>query len=300
MKIKMIVLVVITSLIFNIGLVIAESNLPTNLKDAVKKANDDLGHKYYDVNRVNKDVWKKYGVLVYGDTYGDRDSKGEPRYLGKNPLGEPFPNYKRKMDGYDGGYLDDRNWIDEPWLDNDVSNKVGHISDTNYDYNEEYRKNFVEGMEVAYPDIFKGKDKEWEKYFHVLSPPTDHTWGMARMWHKKVDGSIWYLTVPLAPNILPRFEMSIARNPNVKVYCQPDLIEQGKTFTPNGFISNPNSDKVLVEYKLSVNGTTLTSGDSTIVANDKISVSGSYSTSNNKAGDILKSKLWAKQRVIAE
>lgn len=47
-----------------------------------------------------------------------------------------------------------------------------------------------------------GEDRlaaELAKYVHVLDPPTNHSFGMGRMFHQLLDGRVFYLTIPLFP-----------------------------------------------------------------------------------------------------
>lgn len=101
--------------------IFAEDKAPVTVEEAVKKANEEIASmdgdpNYYDASKVNEEVWKKYGVLVYGSKHGDK--KGDmSRYVGYTPDGVPFGNPVFPLDSWAGGTYDDRNWIESPWKD---------------------------------------------------------------------------------------------------------------------------------------------------------------------------------------
>lgn len=183
-----------------IGLALILSSIPTyaeiiytprTVEEAVQSANEQIGYEYYEVDKVNRQVWEKYGALVYDKPSGDK--KGEEyRYLGKTPLGEPYTNYRFPHDDWAGGYLEDREWIETPWkiLDN--------VEPNPFNNNPSYEVAIEEGLKTVYGDYFKGTKTDWYKYMQILQPPTDFTPGMGRMWHQGKTG-IWYITVPIAP-----------------------------------------------------------------------------------------------------
>lgn len=171
------------------------ANKPTTLKEAVKIANEEIGYPYYDLSKVNESVWKDTGALVYGKPHGQVVKK-EYRYLGYTPEGEPFTNYRFPHDDWAGGYLDDRVWILEPWRQLFISG----ATENPFNNNIYYEQNIKEGLKTYYKSAFKDTFVDWHKYIHILQPPTMHTWGMGRMWHKSDNtGKIWYITVPIAP-----------------------------------------------------------------------------------------------------
>jgi len=199
---------------------------PTNLQEAVTSANQELNSKYFtETNIDDKPInWVKiggiqnvsigsandtYGALVYGDPHGSTSTESESlgpsnssgeiqyRYLGYTKKGEDYTNPAYPHDAWAGGYLEDRNWIKEPW------NNIDSAILTPFDGDTKYLTNIQKGISLYYSDISLGGSSpywtNWSSYCHILCPPTEFTWGMGRMWHQRSDGSIWYITVPLTP-----------------------------------------------------------------------------------------------------
>lgn len=197
---RIIVLLLVLTFLLSSLTVFAESNhLPQpeeSVEEAIKRANEELGYDYYDLSKVNKEVYEKYGVLVYGSPSGDKDSNGEYRYLGTMPDGTEYTNYNRMHDDWAGGVLDTRNWIKDPWNDPNISG----ASKSPFNNNPEWNDAMIAGLKYAYGDgITSGAIGDWTKYVQILQPPTDGTWGMGRMWHVTSAGKIWYITFPITP-----------------------------------------------------------------------------------------------------
>lgn len=190
---------------------------PGSLPEAVTMANQELGNEYFtQTNSADKPIkWVKitgissvlignsdntYGALVYGEPHPDNDIKNEQyRYIGYTKKNEDYTNPAFPHDAWNGGYIEDRNWVKNPW-----KNVPGALENS-YDGDSKYLPNIQKGLSVYYADISKGGDSSywinWYQYVHILVPPTEYTWGMGRMWHN-TSGSIWYISVPLAPGIL--------------------------------------------------------------------------------------------------
>lgn len=184
---RIIILLLALALLLSSIIVFAENNpLPPpvdSLEEAVRKANEEIGYDYYELTKVNKEVYSKYGVLVYGSPSGDKDSNGEYRYLGASPDGAEFTNFTRMHDDWIGGVLDTRNWILEPWLDQETRKRGARENDFNN--NSEWDDAIIAGMMYAYGDsITSGSITEWSKYVQILQPPTGNTWRMGRMMTK--------------------------------------------------------------------------------------------------------------------
>ena len=47
-------------------------NQPQTSEEAVIMANAEIGYEYFEINKVNKNVWKEYLSLVYGLPHGDK------------------------------------------------------------------------------------------------------------------------------------------------------------------------------------------------------------------------------------
>ncbi|MBC7323819.1 MAG: hypothetical protein H5T99_00710, partial [Moorella sp. (in: Bacteria)] len=140
-------------------------------------------------------------VLTWGDPHGDQ--KGDhKRYIGYTRKNEDFTNPAFPHDAWAGGYLEDRNWISQPWNDKRLGQQYNDF-DENID-----RDSISLGLQLQYGDVLAGPDARpdfWNnllEYLHVLAPPTTYTWGMGRMWHRDANGNVWYLSVPLVPKIM--------------------------------------------------------------------------------------------------
>lgn len=134
--------------------VFANNNTPPKkptVEETVRMANEQLGFNYYDVSKVNKDVYEKYGALVYGSPYGDKDKNGQSRYLGKTPDGTEYTNYKRLHDDWAGGVLDTRNWIKEPWMQSSIPATTRNPWNGTPEWNDA----IIEGMKAAYGKVTK-------------------------------------------------------------------------------------------------------------------------------------------------
>lgn len=192
---------------------------PDTWQEAIEQANDDLGFEYFkEKNKsgleINKNLaignWSTYkggsqidfgSVLVYGQVSGMKN--GMPRYLGETRGGDDYANAYFPMDSWAGGYIEDRNWISEPWVDSNTCSNASEITFDQPMVGDQYLANIIKGMEIFYHDILYGsyKNTDWTKYVHILQPPTNYSFGTGRMWHKDSAGKVWYLAVPIAPFI---------------------------------------------------------------------------------------------------
>ena len=211
------VIFVIIILCFTTASMVGQSHSPGNLQEAVTMANDELyyiGYKYFeDSNVAGKPIrlvqimglssvsigsTNTYGALAYGDSH-EEIKNGQSRYIGYTYYNEDYTNPAFPHDAWSGGYLEDRDWIPEPW--NNVPGAV--VND--FDGDSRYLPNIQKGLSFYYTDISRGGDSHywnnWHKYVHILAPPTKYTWGMGRMWHN-TSGSTWYISVPLTPGIM--------------------------------------------------------------------------------------------------
>lgn len=190
---------------------------PSTWREAVDQANEDLGFDYFsETNKngltLNKDLatgkWSTFkggtsvdfgSALAYGPVSGIVN--GMPRYLGQTRGGDDYANAYFPMDSWAGGYLEDRNWIANPWDDADVKESAKDKQFDNPIVGDKYLANILKGMEMFYNNILNGQYKtiDWTQYVHVLQPPTKYSFGTGRMWHKDSAGKIWYLAVPIAP-----------------------------------------------------------------------------------------------------
>ncbi|MCL6479852.1 MAG: hypothetical protein K6T65_15885, partial [Peptococcaceae bacterium] len=199
-----------------------------------------------------------FGCLVYGQPHGDyRD--GQYRYLGytlfKDPASgakEDYTNVAFPPDVAHTGYLEDQQWIREPWQNNDVT--ANYIIDYNngIDGWEWYAQNIRQGILAYYTDPnnannyqVKGVAPEtkdfWDnihQYVHILAPPTKYAWGIGRMWRHGEGGQINYITVPLMPDVLlpePGNLKAVSIDPGVP---QGQKAEPGKEYTATVVFEN--------------------------------------------------------------
>jgi len=147
-------------------------------------------------------------MLVYGEPHGDVVS-GTHRFLGHTMDDDAFTNVHFPHDAWAGGGLETRNWISEPWDDDEVKaytqNTFGKAVELNsFNGNSNLENSIKAGLDYRYHDLagaitantFK---QDWYQYVHIYQPPTPYTWGMGVMFHKTSGGQMWYMSVPLAP-----------------------------------------------------------------------------------------------------
>ena len=204
-----------------------------DLNEAIYVTYDQIGLAF-ELESINLEIYSNYKILSYGTPenasngqYQIVDGKREYEYLGYTPTGEKITNALYPYDtNMQNKYLDDFNefkWIDNP-LDFDsiykldISLQFGAIKNnldnkSNLHLREQYLENFLVGLELTHYDHLQthytpdpSKDFEvsdasinWAEYYHVILPPTDATFGVARLWN--VAGSkLYYIDVLLVPN----------------------------------------------------------------------------------------------------
>jgi len=214
---------------------------PNILESARQSANseilDKFGYREYFIPKdgkgrsLNEAALVGWGVLCYGSAHGDNKG-GSHRYLGYTINGVSFTNPSFPDDaGASTGYLEENNWIKHPWHSVKVEDFLIGMKELPLDWNSKFNSHnsgniFLENIRVGL-DIHWGKGRtdangnvivpgknrilgdkctkywnNWHEYVYVLSPPTDHTWGMGRMWYINPSGQVRYATVPMAPNIM--------------------------------------------------------------------------------------------------
>ncbi|MTI80046.1 MAG: hypothetical protein FH758_04035 [Firmicutes bacterium] len=203
----------------------AQAEEPQTLGEALKVANKELEpicntENYFEKNNISgkpikEEMWSGRSLFVYGSPFKFDNATGHNRYLGYTLMDEAYTNVLFRHDAWGGGTINDRHWIPIPWDEKKVKMsliKMGEkpIRKNSFRNREEYRSSIIRGLQY-YADNGNGPPipfvpddgMEWEKYVHVLQPPTKYTWGMGRMWHQKANGSIWYITIPMAPTLEP-------------------------------------------------------------------------------------------------
>lgn len=198
----LLVLMLLLSLFSNARIVYGSQTI----EELVEEANQEIlalygEANYYDFSQVNISVYNDYEVFVYGSPHGDIDSKGEYRYLGYTPTGEPFPNYKMERDSDSGVPFNNLNWISNPWDDFRVIAKYGIRENTFDVYRANMLDHFKGAMERYSSDRYINNDitTPWDTYYHVIAPPTKNTHGSVWLWHTSNSGSLWYMTSALLP-----------------------------------------------------------------------------------------------------
>lgn len=194
---------------------------PKTIDEALAVANDELrsktdGADYFRTSNtnskpINTSLWESRRLFVYGQPYGYDPATGNNRYLGETMQGEAYSNTLFRHDAWEGGVINDRNWILRPWANDTVKAHLQRMGEQSLDFynpfnnNPDYDASIKQGLKEYFKPggnvqlYFRDDNTPWHQYVHVLQPPTKYTWGMGRMWHQKSDGSIWYLTIPMAP-----------------------------------------------------------------------------------------------------
>lgn len=179
------------------------STSPSTIHDAISEANKFIGYPYFQLRNINVETsktanqltWQKRGLIVYGFPWGEFKD-GENRYLGYTYKDDDYTNIKFQHDAWAGGYLEDRKWLEKPW-ENPTYRSTFNISRNEFNNREIYLSQIYQGIKEFYGDAVRGDHIQWQKYVHVLQPPTYFSDGMGRMWHQTPSGGIWYITVPI-------------------------------------------------------------------------------------------------------
>lgn len=205
--------VVINSIVIN-----GFSSKKNNLKDIINEVNKEYREKYninfdyYDGNYdVSRTMFEDYNILVCtinGVTqHGNKDKNGEYRYLGYDPYGESIENPNYYYDALDGTSFEKLNWISKPYLNASVTLKYP-IDRSHFDhFAPQFRDIFIYGFNYYHGTngVFGNhlgpnwQDLPWEDYYHIPIAPTKTTRGVAWLFHKESDGSIWYTSAWLPP-----------------------------------------------------------------------------------------------------
>ncbi len=213
----------------------------------------------------------------YGEPYSFTNKFGEYRYIGYTPQGLPNGNPSHPFDDWTGGILEDRLWMDDPWTDDGVRNKIANQLGVSKD---DVDKMFPKKLSIAIRSIPEIREKilwglilnpyngnfiigkgpgqginyPWEKKIIVYYPPTDETWGRGSMWHySKYDGKLYYFNVWI-PNEIPKndeLDFSISSNfPNILEVSDGDTLNIPVTVKYKGPLPTADHDPAFMNTNL--------------------------------------------------
>ena len=225
----------------------------------------------YKVNTIKDNLGKttfmfpagqELKIPNYGEPYSFTGKFNEYRYLGYTPQGLPNGNPSHPFDEWNGGILETRNWLKDPWTDDSVKKKIASILGVTKD---DVKEMFPEALSRSIRDIPQIREKilwglilnpyngefivgegpgqginyPWEEKIMVYYPPTEETWGRGSMWHySKQNGKLYYFNIwipnvlPNSPDFFPTPEGSTEWQPTYKdpKYCAKTYTyEQGQT-----------------------------------------------------------------------
>ncbi|MCL6479836.1 MAG: hypothetical protein K6T65_15805 [Peptococcaceae bacterium] len=194
--------------------------------EALRSLNDNMDYfpKEAEGRGLNANTHFVYRLLAYGDPHGTFDL-GHYRYHGYTREGEAYTNPLFRPDFTGFIDIDKANWLSEPEKNPEVDYfvtcimKEKSLKRNNFDRQRpthKYRYSIAGGLLLMHeilPGYYKVNkntvyDRDWENYVHILQPPTKYTFGVGRMFRKLPDGSMRYLSVPLASGELVQLDLS--------------------------------------------------------------------------------------------
>ena len=211
----------------------------------------------------------------YGEPFDFTNKFGEYRYLGYTPQGLPNGNPSHPFDDWGGGILETRNWLDDPWEDDGVKNKIANTLGVTI---TDVSKMFPKELSLAIRDIPQIREKilwgllinqyngefivgkgpgqginyPWENKIIVYCPPTPETWGRGSMWHYSA-GTLWYFNVWI-PNEIPKndeLDFSISSDfPNVLEVSDGDTLNIPVTVKYKGPLPTADHDPAFMNTNL--------------------------------------------------
>lgn len=160
-----------------------------------------------ETRQVNEEYYYKYGVIVFGDDEpGPKTQEsGEMRFLGVNLYGERVSNYvyPYDIDPPAGANFSHYDWYKYP-ASNPGLDGVAIADITENGYNpEDYLAAFLFGMEAQH-GLYYEEDSSvhWPDVYHVVTPPTENTNGLARLFFESVNGGVRYIDVILVADVV--------------------------------------------------------------------------------------------------
>lgn len=162
---------------------------------------DEVPNKSQKGKELNKFYYENYGFQVYGDHDDVKESHGNDfdratgqwRYLGYTFYDQPFSNEKYpNIPGKDEDWST-RNWVEEPWEDDQIKNKY-KITETDWSGKPEFESWIKDSIKWS---VNGGDNPVF--YFHVQSPSRTFKQGSIRGWHRASDGKLYYKTFITKP-----------------------------------------------------------------------------------------------------
>ena len=216
MFLTLIFLMLFPSIIVNASFTEENISVETAVKDFNRYMNFKYGTSpnYIDINKVNKEVFVKYGALVYGEEHGTYDpNQNEYRYLGtipNDPAGSSFTNPRFRHDAWVDKDWETRNYYTEPWKKEILHNKYPYMQIAERRWQKDaglWNQNLQEALEIDDPlntngSFYDGQEPEWSTFMEVLQPPSDYADGFARIFHRYSEKpeDMWYATFRLLAN----------------------------------------------------------------------------------------------------
>lgn len=211
--------------------------LPPSVKKSIKIMGKtlNLNKEYLIDSTIDSVPGLDSGIAVYGspsDVSGNSKKSGEYRYLGYDSKGNQYSNPDFPNDADSNRSPSQKNWV-EPY-------SYRLVSRSEY-YDDPYQcGEWLQSM-VWVRDIERGGKlpKDFDKlylaeHFHILSPPTEYTVGLARGWHKvgnKVGNKLWYETFVMPP--LKKIEIPDEQQKDI--VADFDLLKQTTEYNTTGF-----------------------------------------------------------------
>ncbi|OPX85777.1 MAG: hypothetical protein A4E53_03372 [Pelotomaculum sp. PtaB.Bin104] len=147
-----------------------------------------------------------YGFLAYGQPHGDQKD-GQYRYIGYTFYGEDYTNMDFPADqNANRADFASQNWIIQPWDDSAVKESNPNLSKFNPvslpgDGDSKYHTAILAGIMAygatnannGYTISSTSNPSFWdniEQYVHILSPASQYSFGIGRMWHTDQNGDL--------------------------------------------------------------------------------------------------------------
>lgn len=197
---------------------------------------------------VNEAYYHKYGIVVFGAPEpGPKTAEsGENRYLGYNLYGEKVSNftYPYDIEPPAGANFSNYNWYSNPTSRWQVTTAYTDVTGNGYN-SADYIDHFLYGIELQHGDFYEADSSvDWASIFHVVTPPTEHTNGLARLWFESVSLGVRYIDVVLVADIITYNKANIT------------ITHEGSDVTNNASspitVSEQNQESVVVNVSVNI------------------------------------------------